>query len=147
MEVRFLKGEIGCREPVGYETGMMVIWEMLKTSGSGIVDRLNSFLGDWLEGSYWLYVEEGVREKLSNVDLKLLAWATKWMVMSLTEVGNRGVRGCSIWGKMNSILVCQIWDVWEIQEQMSNRLLDIWILSSVESVRISIEWRYRPRNH
>lgn len=46
MEVRFLKGEIGCREPVGYETGMMVIWEMLKTSGSGIVDRLNSFLGD-----------------------------------------------------------------------------------------------------
>ena len=29
------------------------------------------------------------------MDLKLLAWATKWMVISLTEVGNRGVRGCS----------------------------------------------------
>ena len=73
----------------------MVVWEILKTSGTGIVDRLNSFLGVWLEGSYWLYVEEGVREKLSKMDLKLLAWATKWMVISLTEVGNRGVRGCS----------------------------------------------------
>ena len=40
--------------------------------------------------------QEGVREKLSKMDLKLLAWATKWMVMSLTEVGNRGVRRCSI---------------------------------------------------
>ena len=82
--------------------------EDLNYSGNdGIVDRLKSFLGDWLEGSYWLYVGECVREKeLPKMDLKFLAWATKWMVMSLNKIGNTGIRGCYIWGKMSLILVC-----------------------------------------
>lgn len=33
---------------------------------------------------------------MSKLDLKLLAWASMWVVTSLTVVGNPGIRSCDM---------------------------------------------------
>lgn len=76
---------------------------------------------------------------MSKLDLKLLAWASMWVVTSLTVVGNPGIRSCDM-GRENEFdfgtfdLRC----LGNLGANLSSRFLFIWVLRSVGRFRMEM---------